>query len=148
MEIDDLHQKIGQELGTSDWFCVDQARIDAFADVTKDRQFIHLDAERAARETDLGGTIAHGYLTLSLLTYLSGQIMPKLDGLNTIINYGLNRLRFLHPVPAGSRIRATLILSKVTERQKGSYLVECDARVEIEGVDKPALLVTTLGLYM
>lgn len=148
MNIKQLQTKIGQPLGTSDWFLVDQARVNAFADVTEDRQFIHVDPERTERETDLGGTIVHGYLTLSLLTHLSKQVMPELDGFGTLLNYGLNRVRFIHPVPAGSRIRATLTLAKITERRPGAYLVETNVRAEIDGIDKPALLATTLGLYL
>jgi acyl dehydratase len=134
-------------LGTSDWFKVDQNRVNAFADVTLDHQFIHLDADRTQNETALGGTIAHGYLTLSLLTYLSGQVMPQLDDRRIVINYGLNRLRFLHPVPMGSRIRATLTLTKITKRKNDAYLVECDVRVDIEDIETPALMVSTLALY-
>lgn len=148
MKIEDLQAKIGTELGTSDWFAIDQARIDTFADVTDDHQYIHLDPVRAARETPFGGTIAHGYLTLSLLSHLVGQVMPKLDGLDTQINYGLNRVRFLHPVRAGSRIRAKVTLHGVSERRAGQYLVECDVSVEIEGVETPALIARTMGLWV
>jgi acyl dehydratase len=148
MNVEELQGRIGTALGQSDWFLIDQDRINAFAEVTEDRQFIHMDPERTARETELGGTISHGYLTLSLLTHLSEQVMPKLDGFDTVINYGLNRLRFLHPVHAGGRIRAGLILSKITERKHGTYLVECDVRAEIENIDTPALMVTTLALYV
>jgi acyl dehydratase len=148
MKISDLQDKIGSQLGTSSWFTVDQSRIDAFADVTEDHQFIHLDAARAAAETPFGGTIAHGYLTLSLLSHLVGQVLPGIEGLGTQINYGLNRVRFLHPVRSGSRVRAVVKLHAVTERQPGQYLVECDITVEIEGEDTPALIARSMGLWV
>jgi acyl dehydratase len=148
MNISELQAKIGGELGSSDWFTIDQPRIDAFADVTEDHQYIHLDPKRAAREAPFGGTIAHGYLTLSLLTHLVGQVMPPLDGLGTQINYGLNRVRFLHPVRAGSRVRATVKLHDVTERRAGQFLVECDVTVQIDGVETPALIARTMGLWV
>lgn len=148
MNISELRDRIGTGLGTSGWLTVDQARIDAFADVTGDHQYIHVDPERAAAETPFGGTIAHGYLTLSLFSPLVGQVLPDLDGLNTRINYGLNRVRFLHPVRAGSRVRAAVKLQKVTERRAGQYLVECDVTVEIEGIDTPALIARTMALFV
>lgn len=148
MQISELQDRVGSELGTSDWFTIDQSRVDAFAGVTEDHQYIHLDPERAASETPFGGTIAHGYLTLSLLSHLVGQVMPKLDGLGTQINYGLNRVRFLHPVRTGSRVRARVKLQKVTERRKGQLLVECEVTVEIEGVETPALIAGTMGLFV
>ena len=148
MKISELQHRIGAELGTSDWFTIDQARVDAFAEVTEDRQYIHLDAARAAAETPFGGTIAHGYLTLSLLSHLVGQVMPELDGLDTQINYGLNRVRFLHPVRTGSRVRAAVKLQNVTERRAGQFLVECDVTVQIEGVETPALIARTMGLFV
>lgn len=148
MKIDELQAKIGTELGASDWFEIDQARIDAFADITEDHQYIHVDPERAARETPFGGTIAHGYLTLSLLTHLVKDVLPIPEDATSQINYGLNRVRFLHPVRAGSRVRAVVKLRSVTERRKGQFMVEREVTVEIEGVDKPALIARTLGLYI
>lgn len=148
MKISELRDRIGTELGASDWLTIDQARIDAFADVTGDRQYIHVDPERAARESPFGRTVAHGYLTLSLLSQMVGQVLPKPEGFGTQINYGLNRVRFLHPVPAGSRVRAVVKLQKVTERRAGQYLVECDVTVEIEGKDTPALIARTMGLFI
>lgn len=148
MTITELQEKIGSVLGASDWFTVDQARIDAFAEVTGDRQYIHVDPARAAKETPFGGTIAHGYLTLSLLSRLVGQVLPKPDGMTTQINYGLNRVRFLHPVRAGSRIRAIVKLQNVSERRAGQFLVECDVTVEIDGIETPALVARTMGLFL
>ena len=148
MDIETLRGLVGKSLGTSDWIEIDQRRIDAFADVTEDHQFIHVDPARATSETPFGGTIAHGYLTLSLLTNFAAQVMPEIDGITTQINYGLNRLRFLTPVLAGSRVRAEFTLAAVTEKRARQYLIECDVRVEIEGHEKPALLVRTLGLYI
>ena len=148
MKISELQDRIGTELGTSDWFTIDQARVDAFAEVTEDRQYIHINPEQAAKATPFGGTIAHGYLSLSLLSHLVGQVMPKLDGLGTQINYGLNRVRFLNPVRTGSRIRAQVRLQNVTERRKGQFLVECDVTVEIDGIETPALIARTMGLFI
>ena len=148
MNISELQDRIGTELGTSDWFPIDQARVDTFAEVTEDRQYIHIDPERAAKETPFGGTIAHGYLTLSLLSHLVGQVMPELDGLGTQINYGLNRVRFLHPVRTGSRVRAQVKLQNVTERREGQFLVECEVTVEIDGIETPALIARTMGLFI
>lgn len=148
MKISELQDRIGQELGTSDWFTIDQARIDAFADVTEDHQYIHVNPERAAAETPFGGTIAHGYLTLSLLSHLVGQVLPIPEDVTAQINYGLNRVRFLHPVRAGSRVRASVKLRNVTERRKGQYLIEREVTVQIEGLDKPAMIARALGLYI
>ncbi len=148
MKISELRDRIGSELGVSSWIAIDQARIDAFADVTGDRQYIHLDADRAARESPFGGTVAHGYLTLALLSQMVGQVLPKPEGFNAQINYGLNRVRFLHPVPAGSKVRAAVKLHSVTERSAGRFLVECDVRVEINGKDTPALIARTMSLFI
>lgn len=148
MKMSELQDRVGTELGISDWLTIDQARINAFADVTGDRQYIHVDPGRAAKESPFGGTIAHGYLTLSLLSPLVGQVLPKPEGFETQINYGLNRVRFLHPVRTGSRIRARVKLRNVTERREGQFLVECDVTVEIDGIETPALIARTMGLFV
>ncbi|GAB5471349.1 MAG: MaoC family dehydratase [Rhodospirillales bacterium] len=142
----ELRAKVGQELGLSDWIVVDQARIDAFAEVGLDDQFIHVDPERARAETPFGGTIAHGFLTLSLLTPLGATILPELTGRAMGINYGIEKLRFLAPVRAGKRLRGRFHLLDVTERQPGQILIRYGVSVEIEGEEKPALAAEWLAL--
>ncbi|WP_339867203.1 MaoC family dehydratase [Pseudohongiella nitratireducens] len=138
---------IGRETGVSPWLTVTQEQIDRFAKATGDDQFIHVDAERAAKETPFGGTIAHGYLTLSLLTRLGAEAANiRLDGTRMTINYGLDKVRFLTPVRAGARIRARFVLLKVDEKHPGQYLFKYQATVDIEGNDKPALIAETLSL--
>jgi acyl dehydratase len=137
---------IGAEPKTGEWFEVTQQRINDFADATLDHQFIHIDPERAA-QTPFGGPIAHGFLTLSLLVHLSDSIpsdLPKLDGLLMGVNYGLNKVRFLNPVPAGARIRASAQTTEVTI--KGNAVDQIRTMtVEIEGQDKPALIAEWIG---
>src|SRR5437773_237122 len=121
--IAELRSLVGQEVGISDWFTVTQALIDAFADATKDRQWIHIDTERARTESPFRTTIAHGFLTLSLLSYLHGQAVEVRDDFNMAINYGLNRVRFPSPVPAGSRLRARSTLQSIEDIPGGIQLV-------------------------
>ncbi len=145
--LDSLHDYIGRDLGVSGWHVVEQARIDAFADVTGDHQWIHTDVERAARESPYGGPIAHGYLTLSLLPALRAEVGVVPEGVAQTINYGLDRVRFLAPVRAGARIRARITL--VSAEPKGTgVLVKTLNTVEIEGESKPALLAETLALLV
>ncbi|MCK9930742.1 MaoC family dehydratase [Frankia sp. Mgl5] len=129
---------VGTELGTSEWLTVSQERINQFAEATGDRQWIHVDPERAAKGP-FGGTIAHGYLTLSLVPTLAESIY-RIEGLALGVNYGAEKLRFPHPVPAGSKIRATATLSAIDRTAAGSR-VRISFVVEIEGVDKPACVV-------
>ena len=138
---------IGREIGTSDWHRIDQKAIDAFAELTLDRQFIHVDPARASA-TPLGGTVAHGFLTLSLLSYLAHQIVPPLAGTVMSVNYGIEKLRFLAPVPAGARVRGRFELKDLRERRAGEWLSVLDVRIEIEGSDKPALIAEWLGLHV
>lgn len=142
-----LKDYIGQEIGTSDWVTLDQARIDAFADATLDHQFIHVDAERAA-ETPFGGTIAHGYLTLSMLPHFTASCALLPENLKMTINYGLNKLRFLTPVPSGSDIRARVKVLDVTPKGDGRYLLSREITVEIRDGDKPALVTESLMLLI
>jgi len=137
----------GQELGSSDWIRIDQDRIQAFADATGDHQWIHLDVERARRETPWGTTIAHGFLTLSLLPMLSQQIY-QVNGVKSRINYGLDRVRFTNPVPAGSRVRLHLTLKSVEETAPGRWQVRSEARIELEGSERPACVAETIGLML
>jgi acyl dehydratase len=137
--LDELRSKIGQEVGTSEWTQVTQPMIDTFADVTGDHQWIHSDTERAGRESPFGTTIAHGFLTLSLISHLQAQSV-QLNGTHKMgINYGLNRVRFPHPVPAGSRIRTHSVLKSVDDFD-GGVQITWQVTVEVEGIEKPALV--------
>lgn len=144
---DELQDLIGQEVGVSKWFEVTQARIDAFADCTEDRQFIHVDPE-AAKATPFGGTIAHGFLTLSLASAMSYDAVSPLDGVVMGVNYGFDKLRFLAPVPAGSRVRGRFKLLSAEDRGGGRWLLKHELTVEIDGGDKPALIAEWLGMQM
>ncbi len=136
----DLGDYVGKELGVSRWIEVDQARIDTFADVTEDPQFIHIDPERAAKETPFGGTIAHGFLSLSLLSPMAMDLAFTLDGLAMGINYGFDKVRFLQPVRAGKKVRGRFVLDDAQERNPGQFTLRYTVTVEIEGEDKPALI--------
>lgn len=138
---------IGQEFGVSDWFTVSQECINQFADVTIDHQFIHID-EVQAKETPFGGTIAHGFLTLSLLSKFVSEVGLQLEGLTMGVNYGFDKLRFLAPVRAGARIRARFKLNSVTEKKPGQFLMSYGVTVDIEGEDIPALIADWLGMQV
>lgn len=139
---------VGQEVGITPWFEVTQSRVNQFAEATGDFQFIHIDHERAKAETPFGGTIAHGFLTLSLLSTLASQTDTiKIKGSAVSINYGLDKVRFMNPVRVGKRIRARFELMDVT--QKGSnVLLKHKATVEIEGEEKPAMIAEWLGMQV
>ena len=143
--LEDIRSRIGEEIGVSGWLTVDQDRISAFADATEDRQFIHVDPEAAAR-TPFGGTIAHGFLTLSLLSRMAAEIVLVPDTTKMIVNYGLDRVRFLAPVLSGRRVRGRFRLESVDEKAPGQTLLRHDVTVEIEGEDKPALSAQWLTL--
>ncbi|HYJ51764.1 MAG TPA: MaoC family dehydratase [Allosphingosinicella sp.] len=143
--IEEIKTRIGTEVGVSDWILVDQARIDAFADVTEDHQFIHIDAEAAAK-TPFGGTIAHGFLTLSLLSRMAADAMLRPDGIKIGVNYGFEKVRFLNPVRSGKRIRGRFTLASFEEKRPGQYQFVNNVTVEIEGEDKPALIADWIGL--
>ena len=142
-----LGARTGEELAVSDWLEVDQARIDAFADCTGDHQWIHVDRERAAA-SPFGGTIAHGFLTLSLLPKLTSAAWAKDLGLQAMLNYGLDRVRFLTPVRAGARLRNRLRLVSAEAKGQGRTLVAFENTVEIEGEAKPALVAHTLVMAL
>jgi acyl dehydratase len=144
--IEELKTLAGEEIGISDWFEVTQARINAFADATEDHQWIHIDAERAKTASPFGTTIAHGFLTLSLLPHLAAQAYRVQGEFKMGINYGLNRLRFISPVPAGSRVRARFTLQSVEDVAGGVQLAVV-ATVEIDGGQKPALVAEWLMRY-
>ncbi len=131
----------------SDWFTVSQECINQFADVTVDHQFIHIDEVRA-KETPFGGTIAHGFLTLSLLSKFVSEVGLQLEGLTMGVNYGFDKLRFLAPVRAGARIRARFKLNSVTEKKPGQFLMSYGVTVDIEGEDIPALIADWLGMQV
>ncbi len=143
VEYNDVKSWVGQELGVSDWHLVTQEEINSFAEATHDHQWIHLDVERAKRESPFGGPVAHGYYTLSLAPHLMSQIWG-VQGVKMGVNYGLNKLRFPSPVPIGSRIRARATLNNV-EDVKGGMQVTVGLAFEIEGQDKPACVAE--GLY-
>jgi len=140
--LDELRSLTGQEVGVSDWTEVTQDMINRFADVTGDHQWIHVDVERARRETPFGSTIAHGFLTVSLLAALSQRSIEVRGNFKMRINYGFNKLRFVSPVPAGGRIRAHFTPQKVTDNEV-TWLVT----VELEGQEKPALVAEWLGRF-
>lgn len=138
--------RLGTEVGVSNWITVDQPMIDQFAETTFDTQWIHVDPERAAAETPFGGTIAHGFLTLSLASRFAYDCFPMLPGQVMGINYGMNKLRFLMPVRAGARLRGRFTLQKVTKRSATDLLRENLLTIEIEGEETPALVAEWLGL--
>jgi acyl dehydratase len=138
---------IGGEPFVSRWFTLDQARFDAFADVTEDRQFIHVDPQAAAA-TPFGGTIAHGFLTLAMLSAMAKDALPPLAGVAMGVNYGLDRLRFLAPVKAGAKVRGRFALTEAKQRSPGNWLLRYDASVEIEGGDRPALAAQWLTMIV
>jgi len=144
----DLASHVGKEIGLSDWIKLDQSRIDQFADVTEDHQFIHLDPERAAKETPFGGTIAHGFLSLSMLSRMAMDIAFVLDGMTMGINYGFDKVRFLVPVSAGKQIRGRFVLEDAVERQPGQWMLRFGVTVEIEGEEKPALIAQWLTMQV
>jgi acyl dehydratase len=143
--LDQIRGRIGEEVGVSGWIMVDQARIDAFADATEDRQFIHIDPEAAAH-TPFGGTVAHGFLTLSLISRMGAEAMLVPDGTKMAVNYGLERVRFLAPVRSGSRVRGRFTLDSIEEKAPGQWLLRHAVTVEIEGEDRPALVAEWLTL--
>ncbi len=135
----------GTEVGVSDWVLVDQARIDAFAECTGDHQFIHVDPVAAAK-TPFGTTIAHGYLTLSLIPMMTYASVPGIEGAKMGVNYGMNKLRFMAPVRSGKRVRGRFTLLSVDQRPDGSYQSTVSVTVEIEGETKPALVGESVSL--
>ncbi|MEA3222553.1 MAG: MaoC family dehydratase [Thermodesulfobacteriota bacterium] len=148
-ELDKVRGLIGQEVGVSDWFTIDQERINKFAECTEDYQWIHVDTEKAAKGP-FGKTITHGFLTLSLISYLSECIKLPLEGINIklVINYGLNKVRFLNPVPVDSKIRTHVVLSAVEEKSPGRILMTYTHTIEIEGQDRPACVADNLGMVV
>ena len=142
----ELKEMVGRSF-VSRWLMVDQVRIDGFARVTEDEQFIHVDRERASA-TAFRGTVAHGFLTLSLLSAMAYSALPRIEGAAHGVNYGFDRVRFLHPVPSGSRVRAHFTLKSVTPRSAREWQLSYEVSVEIEGVRKPGLAATWLTMQV
>jgi len=141
----ELQLLVGTELGVSDWLLIDQDRVNSFADATLDHQFIHIDEEKAAM-TPFGGTIAHGFLTLSLLPHFLESSSVPIAGTLMAVNYGTDKVRFLQPVKVGSRIRARTVLAAADERRPGQWLLKETVTIEIEGEEKPAMVAEALML--
>lgn len=142
---EEVKSRIGAEVGVSDWILIDQARIDAFAAVSEDHQFIHVDPE-AARNTPFGTTIAHGFLTLSMLSRLARECVLVLDGVKMGVNYGFDKIRFMSPVKSGKRIRGRFTLMSAEELAAGQWRFKYGVKVEIEGEEKPALVAEWLSM--
>ena len=143
--LEDIRARVGEEIGVSGWLAVGQDRIDAFADATDDRQFIHVDPAAAAR-TPFGGTVAHGFLSLSLLSRMAADAMLVPDSVRMAVNYGLDRVRFIAPIRSGSRVRGRFTLDSIEQKAPGQILMRHTVTVEIEGEDRPALTAQWLGL--
>ncbi|HUN50504.1 MAG TPA: MaoC family dehydratase [Candidatus Sulfotelmatobacter sp.] len=141
----DMKKYVGKEIGVSDWVVVDQPTIDKFADATGDHQWIHVDVERARRELPTKETIAHGYLTLSLIPRLS-QTIYKIAHRSRGVNYGLNKVRFTNMVPAGARVRLRQTIKQVDDMPDGSFRITSESVVEIEGRDRPACVAENIGI--
>lgn len=143
-----LADHIGKPLGSSSWITLDQQRINEFAHCTLDNQWIHVDVERAAKESPFGGTVAHGYLTLALLAPTAMEVVMGRVAVSSALNYGLEKVRFLAPVRAGKRVRNQIKIMAVEDKGGGRVLVTAENTFEIEGEAKPALIATTLALLM
>jgi len=145
ISLDSYQALVGQEIGVSSWHLIDQQRIDTYAELIEDHQFIHVDPE-GAKATPFGSTIAHGFLTMSLLSVMSYEVMPAIEGTAMGVNYGFDRLRFISPVRSGKRVRGRFTLAKVEMRRPNELQSLTNVTVEIEGEDKPALVADWIGL--
>ena len=142
-----LYELVDQSLPATDWFRLTQDRVRTFAEATMDHQFIHVDEERA-KDTPFGGTIGHGFLTLSLITYFASQYSPEVKNVAMMLNYGCDNVRFLAPVRVGAKIRARAKITEVSERSPGRFLLTTHVSIDIEGQDKPALVGEMLGMVV
>ena len=143
----DIAAKTGEVIGTSEWAGMSQERINQFAEATGDHQFIHIN-EEAAKMTPFGGTIAHGFLTLSMIPYLGAESnMPRMEGIKMGVNYGGNKTRFIAPVRSGKRIRGHWKLTEMVEKRPGQWQQTCEITIEIEGEDKPALITEWITMF-
>lgn len=141
----ELKDYVGKELGRSEWLTIDQERINLFAEATGDYQFIHVDPVKAA-QTPFGSTIAHGFLSLSLIPKLMEDILILPEGAKMVVNYGLDSVRFIQPVKVNSRVRLKVDMNEITEKKPGQWLLKATATLEIEGSDKPAYIAEPLSL--
>lgn len=148
LTMNSVAERIGEELGVSQWTALDQPRIQAFADCTGDQQWIHVDPERAARETPFGGTIAHGMFTLSLVAKWVQELSATPRDASAVLNYGFDKVRFLTPVKSGRKVRGRLKLASVTPKEQGRLLIGLGCTVEIEGESKPALMADFLVMAL
>jgi len=148
LEFGSMESRIGDTIGVSDWLDMSQERVNAFAKCTKDEQWIHVDVERAKKESPFGGPVAHGYLTLSLLAGLTSEMKMMPKDAAAVINYGLDKVRFLNPVAVGSRVRLHVKLASVETKDNGQVMLKTENTVEIEGVDKPALIAENIALVV
>jgi acyl dehydratase len=146
VSLETYQNMVGQEIGVSSWHVVDQTRIDSYADVIEDHQFIHVDPERAKNETAFGTTVAHGFLTMSLLSIMSYEVMPVVAGTTMGVNYGFDKLRFVSPVRSGSRVCGRFTLAEASLRKPKELQSRTHVTVEIEGEEKPALVADWIGL--
>ncbi len=143
--VSQLQDYVGKELGRSEWLTIDQNRINQFAECTGDHQFIHVDPVKA-KHTPFGGTIAHGFLSLSLIPMLMESLMIMPEGLKMAVNYGLDSVRFIQPVKVDSRVRLAVSIVEITEKRAGQWLIKAQATLEIEGEEKPAYIAEPLTL--
>jgi acyl dehydratase len=148
MPLSELVKHVGEEMGVSSWTTLDQARIGEFAHCTGDHQWIHVDAERAARESPFGGTVAHGFLTLSLIAPTAFEVIVARVAPKSVVNYGLEKVRWRAPVRSGQRVRNRIKLTAVDDRGNGRYLVTTDNTIEIEGEIKPALQASAIAVFI
>jgi acyl dehydratase len=148
MPLAELAKHVGEEIGASSWTLLDQARINEFAHCTGDHQWIHVDTERAARESPFGGTIAHGFLTLSLLAPTGFEVLLTRIAPKSVVNYGLEKVRFMAPVRSGKRVRNRIKLAAVEARGADRYLVTTENTLEIEGETRPALIASAIAMFM
>jgi len=146
ISLEQYQAMVGREIGVSSWHLVDQKRIDVYADVIEDHQFIHVDPARAKAETAFGTTIAHGFLTMSLMSIMSYEVMPVISGTTMGVNYGFDKLRFISPVRSGKRVRGRFTLAEAKLRKPKELQSRTNVTVEIEGEDKPALVADWIGL--
>lgn len=148
ISLQDLTKLVGHDIGVSPWIALDQARIDAFAACTEDHQWIHVDAARAARDSPFRGTIAHGYLTLSLISATAEALLMSRLAVRQVLNYGLDKVRFLAPVRAGKRVRNSIKLLALEDKGAGRHLLTMECTFEIEGEERPALLAVSLAMLI
>ena len=146
--IEELQENVGKNVGQSEWRSIDQQRIDGFAELTEDPQWIHTDPERAAKESPFGATIAHGFLSLSLLSAMALDVLPTIKGQVMGINYGFDKVRFMNPVREGSKVRGSFTLLEVKRRSDNQWQLRHGVHVEIEGQKKPALIAEWLSLVV